>query len=191
MIASKHATRDVMDETNADGGQGTTSSGMAIRVFQLRTGTEFVVFFADREADLPDEGVGRELRAAARRYGSPTRSVTATILNDGLAGIIGAGVSAPLAAYLPATMKWLMPRRQKPRLDDVAGVMRLIRSTCEEVVGSAPNSLRDATFEKDADGRWHVTFSYRDLHIKAVVEPTGAAVTWEQTPLRKVPRPSA
>jgi hypothetical protein len=180
-----------MDEANPDGSQRITSAGTAIRVFQLRTGTEFVAFFADSEAGLPDDGVGRELTAVARRYGGPTRSVTATIINDGLAGIIGAGVSAPLAAYLPATVKWLRRRTQKPRLDDVADVMRLIRSTCEEVVGSAPNSLSDATFEKDAEGQWHVTFSYRDLHIKAVVEATGATVTWKETPLHEVPRSSA
>jgi len=170
-----------MQGNDPDGDRLGIAGEAVVRVFELRAGTEFVAFFGDHAADLPGDGVRRELRAAANRYGDTTRSVTGTIINDGLAGIIGAGASAPLAAYLPATVKWLRGRSRKPRLDDATAVMALVRATCEQILGSAPNSLSDAVFDKDADGQWNVTFSYRDLHISAIVEPTGSVVTWKQT----------
>ena len=46
---------------------GTGTELPAVRVFELLNGREYAVFFAAREDELPNENVGRELRALARR----------------------------------------------------------------------------------------------------------------------------
>src|SRR6185437_8130079 len=155
-----------------------------MRVFELRTDTEFAAFFADTTSDLPEDDVSLELRAVANAV--TTRGALEMAFSDVLAAIVGGGVSAHLATYFPATATWLGRRSSIPKLDDVTAVLDRVRAVSQQIVGSAPESLREAAIARDADGQWHVAFSYRDLRITATIEPAGSVVTWRQKPLPRL-----
>ena len=156
---------------------------LAVQVLELTTGTEFIVFFAPLEADLPGDGVRRELRIAARLARNvPTRGIAESLINDGIAGIIGAGASAGLASAFTATTAWLRRFGKDREVNDVQTVMARLKTASEQILGTAPSSVDEATIKQRADGQWHAAFVYRNFNVTATLNSAGSVVTWKQVP---------
>ena len=160
---------------------------MAARVFRLRGGAEYAVFFADSEDELPADGVGRELRAVANRYSGTTRSGGGSLGTDVVIGLLSGSVSAALGAYLPATVKWLRRNSDRPGLQDVTAVLAVVRAAAARMPDLAQVTLTDAAAERTADGMWQVKFAHSGGKISAVVAPNGRVVVWRPETLAGSP----
>ncbi|MEU7340176.1 hypothetical protein [Streptomyces sp. NPDC007074] len=160
----------------------TEGRGSAHRAVDLHGGQEFVIFFADGPAALPEDAVARELRTAARlARAQRTRGVVDTLFEQLGSGIVGGVGYAALAGSLRATTRYLGLRRQAPEPATLAQVVARIRETCEIVLGTVPAALNEADIHRQDDGTWTVRFTHLHQVVEARVDRDGGIVHWVQT----------
>jgi hypothetical protein len=153
----------------------------AARTFELATGTEFIVFLAPDESGLPGDAVRRELRVAARHSRSAhRRGLADTLLSDGTAGIIGGAAWTGLATMLTATAVYLRNRVRPPVVADAATVAARLKTACEQITGTVPDSLSRATIKRLDDGRWTAEFTYDGHAVRAILDPSCTIISWTQ-----------
>ncbi len=166
---------------------GTGTELPAVRVFELLNGREYAVFFAAREDELPNENVGRELRALARRtQNAATRGVVDIMSADVISGLIGGAAWAAVAQALVATTSYLRRRRGSAPAADKATVSIRLQTAGTKILMEVPPPLAKDDIQCLEDGRWFAEFTYQGDSIRAAADPGAMIVTWT----RKPPPPS-
>jgi len=151
------------------------------RVFELAADTEFMVFLAADENDLPGDAVRRELRVAARHCrGARRRGLVDTLISDGTAGLIGGAAWTGLATMLTATTAYLSNRARSAVVTDVTTVAARLKTACEQITGTPPARLSDATIKRLDDGRWSAEFTYDGVAVHAILDPSCSIISWTQ-----------
>jgi hypothetical protein len=170
-----------MTNTGLPSGPGTELP--AVRVFELLNGSEYAVFFARGEDELPNENVGRELRALARRtQNAATRGVVDVVTADVISGLIGGAAWAAVAQALVATTSYLRRRRGSAPAADKATVSLRLETASMKILMEVPPPLAKADIEHLEDGRWSAEFTYQGDTIRAAADPGAMIVTWTRKP---------
>lgn len=166
-----------MTNTSMLSGAGTELP--AVRVFELLNGSEYAVFFARREDELPDENVARELRVLARRtQNAATRGAVDVMTADVISGLIGGAAWAAAARALVATTAYLRRRRSSATAADKATVSIRLETASMKILMEVPPPLAKADIEHLEDGRWLTEFTYQGDTIRAAADPGAMIVTW-------------
>lgn len=169
--------------TNTGLSSGAETELPAVRVFEVLSGSEYVVFFAAREEELPSQNVGRELRALARRaQNGATRGVVDVITTDVISGLIGGAAWAAAAHALVATTSYLRRRRSTVPVADKATVTIRLETASMNILMEVPPTMAEADIEHLKDGRWLTEFTYQGHTIRAAADPGAMIVTWTRKP---------
>jgi hypothetical protein len=162
---------------------GTGSDLPAVRVFELLNGSEYAVFFAARDEELPSENVGTELRALARRsQNAATRGVADVMTADVISGLIGGAAWAAVAKALVATTSYLRRRRDSTPAADKATVSMRLETASMKILMEMPPTLAEADIRRLEDGRWSAEFTYQGDTIRVAADPGATIVTWTRNP---------
>jgi hypothetical protein len=162
---------------------GTADELPAVRVFELARGSEYAVFFAAREEDLPNENVRAELRALARRNrNAATRGVVDVVITDAVSGLIGGAAWAAVTKALVATTSYVRSRRVSSPVVDEATLSIRLETASMKILMEVPPSLTSAQFERLDDGRWSAGFTYQGDSIRIAADPGATVVTWTRKP---------
>jgi hypothetical protein len=155
----------------------------AVRVFELIPDTEYFVFLADRDDQLPGQEVERELRMAVNlgRNAEERRGVVDTLLADVVAGIVGGTSWGAIAMMLGATTSYLRDRKQLPPVTDAAVVVARVRSACDQIMPDAAPAIEFTDVRQLANGCWTASFTQRGVAVKVVLDPACSIISWERT----------
>ena len=142
---------------------------------------EFFVFFAEDAAQLPNENVARELKAAAFRYRNETRRDPQSFLNNAVAtGVIGSAAwAAAVRGFVAIRAYWQrIGTRHKPA--DAAAVLELVKRTCLSAPGKVPDRFDQVDIQQSADGNWRVIFTVDATTVTVHVDECGQVLHWIQ-----------
>jgi len=152
-----------------------------MRVFSLFPDTEFMVFFAATQGDLPDDSVRRELRVLAiHDRADQKRSVVGTVVTDVISGAIGGGTWAAIAATYTALAKHLKRSHGTAPADARTVVQRLTEAS-GHILGPEPPTLDNLRLKQLEDKRWEAQFTCRGIGVRATLDPSAALIKWSQT----------
>lgn len=148
-----------------------------VRVFALRSGAEFMVFFAPSEDGLPDDRVRLELRVLALRDRDDfKRSVLGTIASDVTSGAIGGATWAAIASTYTALAEYLKQKHGAPSAD-VATVVRRLTEAGAHIPGPA-SLLENLQIKHLEDKRWEARFTRSGVAVRATLDPSATIVRW-------------
>lgn len=157
-----------------------------VRVFELIHGSEFMVFFAASEDELPDDHVRRELRVLALHdREDQKRSVTGTIVTDVISGAIGGGTWAAISRTYTALAEYLK-RKHGSRAADATVIIERLAVASEKLLGPAPPALEDVKVRQLEDSRWEAQFTRHGIAVRATLDPGGTVIKWRQHPTKHV-----
>jgi hypothetical protein len=150
-----------------------------MRVFELIPGSEYMVFFAASEEDLPDDNVRRELKLVAiRNRDQQKRSLLGTVIADIVAGAIGGAAWDSIKATFTATAAYLKRKHGTPTTD-AATVLQRIQAASNNILGPAPGPVTAKVRQLD-DRRWDAEFARHGISVKATLDPGGTIIKWSQ-----------
>jgi hypothetical protein len=151
-----------------------------VRAFALRSGAEFVVFFASSEAELPDDQVRLELRVLAiRDRKDQKRSVLGTIASDVISGAIGGATWAAIASTYTALAEYLKRKHGAPTAD-VATVVHRLTEAGAHIPGSRGSALENLQIKQLEDKRWEAKFTRSGVAVRATLDPGATIVRWTE-----------
>ena len=142
---------------------------------------EFFVFFAEDAAQLPNENVARELKAAAFRYRDETRRDPQSFLDNAIAtGVIGSAAwAATVRGFVAIRAYWQrLGTSHKPA--DAAAVLELVRRTCVSTLGKVPDRFDQVEIHQSADGNWRVKFAVDATTVTVRIDEYGRLLHWMQ-----------
>lgn len=158
-----------------------TERGALGQLVELVPGRWYALFLAERPDDLPAPAVLRELRVLARAQAVEDRGIVDEVLLDAGSGIVGGAAWGAVTASATATLAYLRARsrRPAPALDAEQAIAR-VREAASRILGPQPGELTGTTAVRAADGGWQVDFSYGGTRVRALLDPSGCMLQWEQ-----------
>jgi hypothetical protein len=159
---------------------GQFGESLSMRVFELLSAEEFLIFFAASDSDLPGNNVRLELRVLAihdRQIAN--RSMVGVIVTDVVSGAIGGAAWDAIKATYTALAEYLRRKHDAPAVDAAAIVQRLTAAS-ERILGPGSTAFENLKMKQLEDLRWEAEFTSHGVAVRATVDPGGNVVKWNQ-----------